>query len=525
MVLQLHHLLACKNTDFRKLRLSLIAMENSQEVSQRLYFFSILMDFDSFQYFLSNRNMQRTTPRNRNATRQTAPSAMKRVGGGYVMREAPSVPIEPVRPRMTEIDVLKRKNQALSHSLEEKTMQLETALAKIRQLETEKEEELDFLFYHYEKAKSKKKAAVKKLEEVEKWLKHVLESVYLRTPGVTNMKDGLGPMQELAETPEEKVDASAPKKELVGIISCGATEASVSDSASGNQDISNEEKVESCGEEEDYWFWQEPPGWPHFAVRDGVQDESNKEKLTLRGINQEGGHHSSEIDCKVQEEEEKQADPTWRESSGRPHFAVQDVVQDEKDRFVKTPPERFHAPNQDDNAQSSEKKFKFLEEEEEKDEPNWNVPPDRSHFTVQDGTPGLYTTECLKFHEEEAKEDWSEHPEWLHVAVQDSGQDPSSAQAPQRVNKKQAKKTGFLFSLLKCLITPYKMVQKIDEDDKRQGVGYSSRSWIDLQENLMDGIITSSKRWTKQDELEKDASRYSLSMRNYQGKLTINKAK
>ena len=69
------------------------------------------------------------------------------------------------------------------------------------------------------------------------------------------------------------------------------------------------------------------------------------------------------------------------------------------------------------------------------------------------------------------------------------------------------------------------MMEKMNQEDKRQGGGCSSRSWIDLQENLMDGIITSSKRWTKQDELEKDASRYSLSMRNYQGKLTINKAK
>ena len=105
------------------------------------------------------------------------------------MREGPDFLIEPVRPRMTQIDVLKRKNEALSHSLEEKTTELETALAKIRQLEIEKEEELDFLFYHYEKEKSKKKAAVKKLEVV-KFFKHVLESFYLRTSGVPNMKDG-----------------------------------------------------------------------------------------------------------------------------------------------------------------------------------------------------------------------------------------------------------------------------------------------------------------------------------------------
>ena len=73
---------------------------------------------------------------------------MKRVGGGYVLREAPDVPIEPIRPRMTEIDILLRKNQALSLSLEDKTTQLESAVAKIRQMEIGKEEDLDIVFYH-----------------------------------------------------------------------------------------------------------------------------------------------------------------------------------------------------------------------------------------------------------------------------------------------------------------------------------------------------------------------------------------
>ena len=49
------------------------------------------------------------------------------------------------------------------------------------------------------------------------------------------------------------------------------------------------------------------------------------------------------------------------------------------------------------------------------------------------------------------------------------------------------------------------MVQKINQDDKRQSGGYS---WIDLQEKVMDGIIPSSKRWTKQDELQVTPLRY-----------------
>ena len=98
----------------------------------------MLMDFDSFEDFLSTTIMQRRTPRNRNAARRTAPSAMKRVGGGYVMRE---------------------------------------------------------------------------------------------------------PL---------------------------------------NVDLSSEEEMESRGEEEDYWFWKVPPGWPHFAIWDGVQDGSSKEELVSR---------------------------------------------------------------------------------------------------------------------------------------------------------------------------------------------------------------------------------------------------
>nr|CCA26250.1 AlNc14C360G10990 [Albugo laibachii Nc14] len=113
--------------------------------------------------------------------------------------------------------------------------------------------------------------------------------------------------------------------------------------------------------------------------------------------------------------------------------------------------------------------------------------------------PALYSEERFKYYEYEDKEHWSEDPEWLHVAVQDSGQDRISKQVSQRAKKKQEKKIGFLFSLLKGLITPFRMVQKNNQDYKRQSRGYSSRrSWIDLQESLMDGIISSSKKkWTK----------------------------
>ena len=81
--------------------------------------------------------MQRRTPRNRNAAQLTAPSAMKRVGGGYVMREAPNVSVEPVRPRMTQVGILKKKKEELSRSLADKTAQLDSAMAKIHQLEIE----------------------------------------------------------------------------------------------------------------------------------------------------------------------------------------------------------------------------------------------------------------------------------------------------------------------------------------------------------------------------------------------------
>ena len=265
------------------------------------------------------------------------------------------------------------------------------------------------------------------------------------------------------------------KKQPIGIVPCGATEVFGSDSACGVQDLSSEEEMESRGEEEDYWFWKEPPDWPHFAIWDGVQDGSSKEELVSR-----------------EKEKEKE------------------------DRFSKTPSAWIHVVNQDGNAQSSKNEFKIQEEEEEKEDSTWKEPPEWSHFAVQDGMPALYSEECFKYYEVEDKEHWSEDPEWLHVAAQDSGQDGISKQDSQRVKKKQEKKIGFLFNLLKDLITPFRMVQKINQDDKRQSGGYSSRSWIDLQENLMDGIISSSKRWTKQDELWTDPLRYSESMRKYQ---------
>ena len=420
---------------------------------------------------------------------------MKRVGGGYVMREAPNVPVEPVRPRMTQVGALKKKNEELSHLLAEKSAELDSALAKIRQLEIEGttvEEDLDILFYYYLKEEEKRKEAEKRLEEVEKSFSHVVQKLYLRTSKVPQMKESLGKMQELSQVTEVEVDeASRYTDEAVespDVVSVDDYEVAIS-----------EESYYSCEEGEDaeqddderYWEWPEEPTWPHFAMQEGnsalasgQDDDKNywewPEDPTWPhfGIQDGAKALSSQGGCWKEEEQEKEH-WTCDKPPGWPHFAIQDGVQ----------------------VVSSQERY-LLEEEEEKDS-KCDEPYEWPHYTIQYGMPALYSEELYKYYEDEHKEHWSEDPEWLHCAVQDSGQALFSTQASPTLKKGEEKEIGLLFNLLKGLITPFRMVHKLNQDYKRQSRKYKSRrSWIGLQESLMDGIISSSKKkWTKQDEL------------------------
>nr|CCA15035.1 conserved hypothetical protein [Albugo laibachii Nc14]CCA23158.1 conserved hypothetical protein [Albugo laibachii Nc14] len=71
--------------------------------------------------------MQRFTPNT-----HMMPSNMKRVGGGYVMRQSPPAAVQQPRPkRMSEVTLLKRKNAGLTLALDEANGKLDDAMERI----------------------------------------------------------------------------------------------------------------------------------------------------------------------------------------------------------------------------------------------------------------------------------------------------------------------------------------------------------------------------------------------------------
>ena len=178
-------------------------------------------------------------------------------------------------------------------SLADKTAQLDSALAKIRQLEINgatAEEDLDLTFSHYMKAKKKKKAAEKRLEEVEKSFKHVVESVYLRESKESKMKKRLGRMEELSETVEEAVD-DAPKN-------TPRTENSPRHAIQDVFQALSRKNAIKLGEEEEEkvdWLCNEPPGWPHFAIQDGADAQLSRNAVNFCDFRRrEGGFEADQ---------------------------------------------------------------------------------------------------------------------------------------------------------------------------------------------------------------------------------------